>query len=218
MVWMRGLQTARRQPLCHRRRGCRRRLRFASLCRGKYHGQHPLESHQRRRRPARSRDNLFRFTICISPLQKTSPSDILNLTILNDCTLERRTAHPRPTGRHRRAADSTWSSTWPCRPPTTPSLTKPTWCARSAWTTSTFPLSGNRPSLKIWLQFMDAMDAHHARKIFVHCAMNYRASAFIALWRTLRQGWAREQAFAAQNENLAAGRVSGLASVCFRIV
>jgi uncharacterized protein (TIGR01244 family) len=49
-------------------------------------------------------------------------------------------------------------------------------------------------------RFMDAMDAHREAKILVHCAMNYRASAFIALWRVLRQGWAREQAFAAQEE------------------
>ena len=46
--------------------------------------------------------------------------------------------------------------------------------------------------------FMDAMDAYPQRKIFVHCAMNYRASAFIGLWLVLRQGWPRQKAFAAQ--------------------
>jgi uncharacterized protein (TIGR01244 family) len=47
-------------------------------------------------------------------------------------------------------------------------------------------------------KFMDTMDSLAGGKIFVHCAMNYRASAFIALWRVLRQGWKREQAFAVQ--------------------
>jgi uncharacterized protein (TIGR01244 family) len=60
------------------------------------------------------------------------------------------------------------------------------------------PVIWESPQPEDLSQFMDAMDAHRESKILVHCAMNYRASAFIALWRVLRQGWAREQAFAAQ--------------------
>lgn len=37
--------------------------------------------------------------------------------------------------------------------------------------------------------FMDAMDANRARKIHVHCEANFRASAFIAMYRILRLGW-----------------------------
>lgn len=48
--------------------------------------------------------------------------------------------------------------------------------------------------------FMDAMDAGQGRKLLVHCAMNYRATAFIALWRVLRQGWGVDDAFAAQRQ------------------
>lgn len=47
-------------------------------------------------------------------------------------------------------------------------------------------------------QFMNTMDTHAGKHIFVHCAMNYRATAFIGLWRVLRQGWNIEQAFAPQ--------------------
>lgn len=47
-------------------------------------------------------------------------------------------------------------------------------------------------------QFMDALDAHRNKKLLIHCAMNYRATAFIALWRILRQGWGADQAFAPQ--------------------
>ncbi len=47
---------------------------------------------------------------------------------------------------------------------------------------------------------MDAMDAHRDKHILVHCAMNYRATAFLALWRILRQGWGVDEAFAAQHK------------------
>lgn len=49
-------------------------------------------------------------------------------------------------------------------------------------------------------RFMDAMDANQKKRILVHCAMNYRATAFIALWRVLRQGWSVDEAFAPQRE------------------
>ncbi|GAB4491795.1 MAG: hypothetical protein Fur0016_02480 [Anaerolineales bacterium] len=49
-------------------------------------------------------------------------------------------------------------------------------------------------------QFMNAMDANWGKKILVHCAMNYRATAFIGLWRVLRQGWDVDEAFAPQRK------------------
>lgn len=42
--------------------------------------------------------------------------------------------------------------------------------------------------------FMDAMDANKDRKIHVHCEANFRASAFIAIYRILRLGWEAEKA------------------------
>ena len=60
------------------------------------------------------------------------------------------------------------------------------------------PVIWDAPQAENLQQFMDALDARHGKKIFVHCAMNYRASAFIALWRCLRLGWEPEKAFATQ--------------------
>lgn len=44
-------------------------------------------------------------------------------------------------------------------------------------------------------RFMNAMDAHAGSKRLVHCQANYRASAFIALYRILRLGWRPPDAF-----------------------
>jgi protein tyrosine phosphatase (PTP) superfamily phosphohydrolase (DUF442 family) len=48
-----------------------------------------------------------------------------------------------------------------------------------------------RDSLQL---FMDTMDAHASKKILVHCEANYRASAFVMMYRVLRLGWKREDA------------------------
>lgn len=44
-------------------------------------------------------------------------------------------------------------------------------------------------------RFFDAMDAHRDQKLWVHCAANYRVSAFLGLYRVLRLGWDRDKAF-----------------------
>lgn len=38
-------------------------------------------------------------------------------------------------------------------------------------------------------RFMAIMDENKDRKIFVHCQANFRATAFVALYRILRHGW-----------------------------
>lgn len=43
--------------------------------------------------------------------------------------------------------------------------------------------------------FMDKMDVNTDKKIHVHCEANFRASAFIAIYRILRLGWKEEDAF-----------------------
>ncbi len=60
------------------------------------------------------------------------------------------------------------------------------------------PVEWSAPQPADLERFLDAMDAHGQQKILVHCALNFRASAFTALWRVLRQGWDVEQAFAPQ--------------------
>lgn len=42
--------------------------------------------------------------------------------------------------------------------------------------------------------FMDAMDANQDKKIHVHCEANFRASAFVAMYRILRLGWKPDDA------------------------
>jgi len=43
--------------------------------------------------------------------------------------------------------------------------------------------------------FMDKMDANGDKKIHVHCEANFRASAFIAIYRILRLDWKEADAF-----------------------
>jgi len=43
--------------------------------------------------------------------------------------------------------------------------------------------------------FMDKMEVNSGKKIHVHCEANFRASAFIAIYRILRLGWEEENAF-----------------------
>jgi protein tyrosine phosphatase (PTP) superfamily phosphohydrolase (DUF442 family) len=49
------------------------------------------------------------------------------------------------------------------------------------------PVSFDGPAVDDARRFFDAMDAHAGRKVFVHCAMNMRVSAFMYLYRTIRQ-------------------------------
>lgn len=43
-------------------------------------------------------------------------------------------------------------------------------------------------------RFMDVMDENKDKKILVHCQANFRATAFMALYRILRQGWNADEA------------------------
>lgn len=56
------------------------------------------------------------------------------------------------------------------------------------------PVTWRAPEAEALIQFMDAMDAHAGRKIHVHCEANYRASAFIMMYRVLRLGWNKADA------------------------
>jgi protein tyrosine phosphatase (PTP) superfamily phosphohydrolase (DUF442 family) len=43
-------------------------------------------------------------------------------------------------------------------------------------------------------QFVDVMDASRDKKVFVHCAANYRVSSFVALYGQAKLGWSAETA------------------------
>jgi len=54
------------------------------------------------------------------------------------------------------------------------------------------PVDWNNPTAANLQLFMSILDAAGDRKVLVHCFANYRASAFLYLYRTLRQGIAPE--------------------------
>jgi protein tyrosine phosphatase (PTP) superfamily phosphohydrolase (DUF442 family) len=56
------------------------------------------------------------------------------------------------------------------------------------------PVIWRAPEAEKFVQFMDEMDAHAGKRIHVHCEANYRASAFIMMYRVLRLGWKKEDA------------------------
>ena len=57
------------------------------------------------------------------------------------------------------------------------------------------PVEWDAPKSEDLLIFMNAMDEHRNKKVFVHCAANMRASVFIALYRILRLSWEPTHAF-----------------------
>ena len=56
------------------------------------------------------------------------------------------------------------------------------------------PVEWNNPTRKNLDDFFQAMEMHRDEKVHVHCQANYRASAFIMLYRVLRQGWNKADA------------------------
>jgi uncharacterized protein (TIGR01244 family) len=62
------------------------------------------------------------------------------------------------------------------------------------------PVQFKAPQINDLQAFFGAMDANADRKLFVHCASNYRVPVFLALYRIQRQGWSAEAAFAKMRE------------------
>jgi len=58
------------------------------------------------------------------------------------------------------------------------------------------PVNWGTPTRDGLNKFMDLMDANKEKKIHVHCEANFRASAFITMYRILRLGWKVDEAFA----------------------
>jgi len=57
------------------------------------------------------------------------------------------------------------------------------------------PVVFSAPAETDLLAFFAAMDAARERKVLVHCAANKRVTAFLGLYRVIKQGWSPEQAF-----------------------
>jgi uncharacterized protein (TIGR01244 family) len=58
------------------------------------------------------------------------------------------------------------------------------------------PVRFDNPTKQDLLAFFEAMAQHQGQRVWVHCAANMRVTAFLGLYRALRQGWAKEEAFA----------------------
>ena len=56
------------------------------------------------------------------------------------------------------------------------------------------PVIWNTPTKDGLERFMDVMEENKDKKILVHCQANFRATAFVALYRILRQGWNADDA------------------------
>jgi protein tyrosine phosphatase (PTP) superfamily phosphohydrolase (DUF442 family) len=56
------------------------------------------------------------------------------------------------------------------------------------------PVKFDAPTVDDFRAFAATMDACAGGKTFVHCAANYRVSAFVSLWGELRLGWPRARA------------------------
>lgn len=57
------------------------------------------------------------------------------------------------------------------------------------------PVDWKNPTHEDLDNFLNAMDQHKDEHVLVHCQANYRASGFVALYRVLRLGWKKEDAF-----------------------
>jgi protein tyrosine phosphatase (PTP) superfamily phosphohydrolase (DUF442 family) len=55
------------------------------------------------------------------------------------------------------------------------------------------PVDFNAPQPDDLRRFLEVMDAAKDKKVFVHCAANYRVSSFVALYGESRLGWSPEQ-------------------------
>jgi protein tyrosine phosphatase (PTP) superfamily phosphohydrolase (DUF442 family) len=62
------------------------------------------------------------------------------------------------------------------------------------------PVIWNTPTKDGLDRFMDSMDENQGKKILVHCQANFRATAFVALYRILRRGWNAEDAMAGMHK------------------
>ena len=56
------------------------------------------------------------------------------------------------------------------------------------------PVNWNTPTKEGLNRFMDAIDESKGKKILVHCEANFRASAFVSMYRILREDWKAEDA------------------------
>ena len=57
------------------------------------------------------------------------------------------------------------------------------------------PVKFDAPTTQDLHAFFEAIERHAHRRVWVHCAANMRVTAFLGLFRVLRQGYSEERAF-----------------------
>lgn len=62
------------------------------------------------------------------------------------------------------------------------------------------PVQFAAPTEADLLAFFAAMEAHQNKKLWIHCAANIRVSAFLGLYRVIKQQWTEEAAFELMHE------------------
>jgi protein tyrosine phosphatase (PTP) superfamily phosphohydrolase (DUF442 family) len=62
------------------------------------------------------------------------------------------------------------------------------------------PVIWNTPTRDGLNRFMDVMDENKDKKTLVHCQANFRATAFVAMYRILQLGWKPEDAMAGMHQ------------------
>src|SRR5258708_3612830 len=62
------------------------------------------------------------------------------------------------------------------------------------------PVQFDNPTEQDLLAFFNAMEQSQGHRVGAHCAANMRVTAFVALYRVLRQGWLEDEAFALVHE------------------
>jgi protein tyrosine phosphatase (PTP) superfamily phosphohydrolase (DUF442 family) len=58
------------------------------------------------------------------------------------------------------------------------------------------PVDCQAPTIEDLTQFFTVMQAGEGKRVFVHCAANYRVSSFVSLYGHAKLGWSSEQAAA----------------------
>jgi len=62
------------------------------------------------------------------------------------------------------------------------------------------PVQFSAPTEADLERFFAAMDDHKGQRVWIHCAANMRVTAFLGLYRRLREGWSEAEAFELMND------------------
>jgi protein tyrosine phosphatase (PTP) superfamily phosphohydrolase (DUF442 family) len=62
------------------------------------------------------------------------------------------------------------------------------------------PVQFSAPTEADLARFFAAMDGHKGQRVWIHCAANMRVTAFLGLYRRLREGWSEAEAFELMND------------------